>query len=270
MAFHIDTYDLPPLRCYGDAHAYWSRIKPWRGDGDKNTRPIAGRKKRHMTIRMLNDESIAMRLWHTDVLVYHKNGDLTLDAYGSVSTDSFARCLTPWGVDVSWNTDLGYMLHLKRGELTHTVLQRDNRITLKRDPINGEWAPLDESMLRPFTKYAVNVKKANAVLKEHRFNDFVAWLKAVKAMGTKFLVDPWSRHQLRHPEIVELMKAGGEGWMKVAEDTAGDEDQVRQMLYVHFQCVEQVKMPYVVGFDTGSLRASHRRWGRLVNCYTGG
>lgn len=267
MAFHIDSHDLPPIRCYGDALAYWNRIKPWRGDADTNSRPLAGRKKRHMTIRKGDDDSIIMRLWQTDVVTYHKNGDLTLSAYSSVSTNAFASRLTPYAVGVTWTNELGYMLHLTRDNITHTVRQSSHLITLRRDPINGDWAPVDASMLRPFIKYAVDVKRANAALKETNFKDYVAWLKALRAMGQKFQVDRWNRDVLRPAQVVDLLKQGVESWATVAEASGGDEDAVRQSLYAHFQCVDKIEVPYVVGFDTSSLRASHRRWSHIVNRY---
>lgn len=266
MAFHIDTYDLPRLLGYSDALNYWSRIKPWRGDPDRNSRPIAGRKKRHLTIRKLNDGSIAMRLWSTDVVIYHPNGDISLEAYQSTSTDSFARCLTPPSLGTSWNSDIGYMLHLGRGGVTCTFLQRDRHITLRRND-KHEWEPVDPDMLRPFNKYVVNVKKANAALKEAQFRDFCTWLKAVTGLGRKFLVDPWSRDIPTPAKAVELLKEGGESWIKLAEASSGDTDLVRRWLYIHYQCVEHIEVPYVVGYDTASIRASNNRWRNLAKCY---
>ena len=127
MAFHIDTYDLPHLRSHSDALNYWARIKPWRG-GDENVRPLAGRNKKHMNIRKLNDHSIAMRLHGTDVVIYHPDNTITLNAYPSVSTDMFARSVTPAGICTTFNSGAGYLVHLERENTTMTFLPANEKI----------------------------------------------------------------------------------------------------------------------------------------------
>jgi hypothetical protein len=69
----------------------------------QNTKPIAGkgvnagivplghRNRTHFQIRMRQDESIACRLWRTDVVVFDKDGTITIDpaGYSTVSTANF-------------------------------------------------------------------------------------------------------------------------------------------------------------------------------------
>lgn len=268
MAFHINTHDLPPLRGYSDALNYWGKTDPWRGSGDTNTRPLAGRNKKHMTIRMTNSDAIAMRLHGTDVVVYHPDGTIVLNAYQSISTDMFARRLTPSGICTTFNNPVGFLLHLERDNTTMTFLLARDSVRLMRAD-NGDWLPVDPAMFAPFIKYRVDTAKANAVLKAYGFNDFKAWVKARAAMGQPqmrqgYLRDP--KYSNGWVQTIELFRDGPDGWNAIFDDYHDRAaDAVRDAIYRIENCIIKVEVPSIAGFDVSSVRASANKWRRLSN-----
>lgn len=269
MAFHIDTYNIPPIRNYSDAKQYWSRIKPWRGAGDMNARPIAGRNKKHMIMRMTNDESIAFRLHGTDVVVYHPDGTITLNAYPSVSTDMFARSLTPSGISTSFNNGAGYLLHLERGDTTMTFRMARESVRLMRHELLG-WLPTDPAMFAPFVKYRVNTTKANDELKRYKFKDFQAWIKARAAlvstrMGIGYLRDP--KYCTDYGSVLADFLAMEEGgWERLFEEYHDRADEaVRNAIYKIENCIIKIEVPSVAGYNVSTITASANKWRRLAN-----
>lgn len=269
MAFHIDTYNIPPIRCYNDALNYWGRIKPWRGTtgSDKNERPLAGRNKKHMTIRMLNDESIAFRLHGTDVVIYHTDTTVTLHGYPSVSTDMFARCLTPSGICTSFNSGAGMLVHLGRENTTMTHRMANNTVRLMRDD-NGDWLPVDPAMFEPFVKYRIDTKRANAALKQYGLKDFQAWVKARAAMSNppanRYM--PSSKYHNAWHETLTKFTIMGDGWEELfATYGRNAGDVVRDSIYKIENCIIKTEVPYVAGYDVSTIQASANKWRRLAN-----
>ena len=269
MAFHIDTYNIPPIRCYSDALNYWGKIKPWRGSGDTNSRPIAGRAKKHMVMRQLNNDGIAFRLHGTDVVVYHPDGSIVLNAYPSISTDMFARSLTPSGICTTFNSGAGYLLHLERENTTMTFRMARDNVRLQRNDA-GEWHPVDPAMFQPFIKYRVNTTRANDALKRYGFNNFKAWVKARAAMsqprmGLGYIRDPKYCNDLG--EILShfvTIEAGG--WDRIFEEYHDrSADVVRDAIYKVENCIIKVEIPSIAGYDVTSVQASANKWARLAN-----
>jgi hypothetical protein len=252
MAFHIDSFDLPPLRSYSDALNYWTRIKPWRGHSPTDARPLANRGKHHMTIRKLNDNSIAMTLHSTDVVTYHPDGDVSLQAYGSVSTDAFARALTPDGVGTHFNNGIGYVIALIRDEQQEMRLLRGKHVRLRRD--ERGWFAVNPDDFTTFTKTSVDRKKANAAAKEYRLNDYLAWRKAAIKMGMKINPSP------HNEPIIELLKEGD--FPAVAAATAWQRnDYVKKLVYRHAGAIIETELPVLSGWIAlNNLLASSRRW----------
>lgn len=258
MAFHINTHDIPTLRCYSDAKIYWERIKPWRGRGDTNTRPLAGRNKSNMTIRKLNDDSIAMALWSTDVVTYHPDGDITLEAYSSVSTNMFARELTPGGIHVTFGHPLGDLVHLDlpdRTIRTYKMAGRCVRLTRKDDC----WTPSDMTQITTIAKYGLDQSRARAIAKEYGFADYVAWCKALDALGQPVE----GSYYMSKPKVPELLKQGMEGWVELRKMFRHDTARARDSLYAMTGCIKTTHLPYVEGYSYDTIVASRRRWSAL-------
>lgn len=255
MAFHIDTYSFPPLRGYSDALNYWNRIKPWRGRGDTNIRPLAGRNKHHMTIRKLNDDSIVMSLHGTDVVTYHPDGDVSLQTYGSISTDIFARALTPDGITTAFNHALGYVVALDFDGQQEMRLLRGKHVRLRKN--SRGWFAVNPDDFAPFFKRSVDRKKANAAAKEYRLNDFIAWYNAATKMG---LTIGNGSHASR---TIEMLKEGDFQGVAAANRwcRTGVVEMVKFTVYRHAGAIINTELPVVYGWNAlNAVLSSQRRW----------
>jgi hypothetical protein len=115
MAFSANTKGFPSgLQDYGHALSRFESKKPWnswRYNPDSTERPIGQRAVKHndgrqynKAMRRLSDGSIAFRLFDTDCVIWHPNGQLTVQGYASMSTTDFIRHLTPHGISHSYRT----------------------------------------------------------------------------------------------------------------------------------------------------------------------
>lgn len=259
MSFHINSCDLPPLRCYNDALSYWERIKPWRGDSDTNTRPIAGRNKRGQTIRKLNDGAIAMRLYHTDVVVYHPDGSITLTGHPSVSTDAFARALTPYHVSTIFNSGAGLVVYLHG----RAYLMSEGTLRIARNE-KDEWRPVDMNETKPFRKYVVNTKRKNAEAKYYNVSDFKSWLKARKVMGEQYAGYYWG-YNADHAQLRERLRST-ENWEGIYKEFGeSTEAAVNDAILSIDGCIEVVKLTYVNSYnEINAVIASHRKYAHVM------
>jgi len=259
MAFHIDSFDLPPLRGYSDALNYWNRIKPWRGHSPTDARPLASRGKHHMTIRKLNDNSIAMTLHSTDVVTYHPDGDVSLEAYSSVSTDMFARALTPGGITTAFNHALGYVVALDFDGQQEMRLLRGKHVRLRKN--SRGWFAVNPDDFTPFIKKSVDRKKANAAAKEYRLDDFIAWYSAATKMGLT-IESMQSVH--RASTTIELLKEGDFQGVVVANRwnrKTGVVEMVKFLVYRHAGAIVETELPVVYGWNAlNAVLSSQRRW----------
>lgn len=116
MAFaNLNTSAFAPLRSYADADIYFNNTREVRGyDKTLNGVPLRNDRKLHTaySLRRLNDGSYACHMYHTDVLVFHKDGSLTLDvSYNTQSTHDFANRFL-WGAN---GANTKFYVHTKNG-----------------------------------------------------------------------------------------------------------------------------------------------------------
>jgi hypothetical protein len=206
-----------------------------------NTRPIAGngrnagiiplghRNRTHFQIRMRQDESIACRLWRTDVVVFDKNGTITIDpaGYSTVSTANFIGEVL--GVNATqYNNRLivsvadghyqaeGLVLRNKVGGWTaqYEVLEckRDVVHNIDRKMMNGLRKDTQE-----FRKFLSGLMK----IKDHTLTEEELAEVNIRDNGALSLISVW-RHDVsvvteRHTKFNEMVKSGdAENWHTAA------------------------------------------------------
>jgi len=168
--FAYDASGLTSLPDYTKALAFYERADRWRGEPVE--RVLDNSRKRYVTIRKVNGDSIACRLHHTDVVTYHPDNSLTIKPYGSRSTDEFAsRLLSGTGISTYFNS--GYM---RVGDLFFLAVRE---LRLVRE--NDAWVVTNPE---PFTWSVINRKVANALLKEYNYKAFAEWVRMLEATDT--------------------------------------------------------------------------------------
>ena len=166
--------DLPHLRTWQEAFKHYNTIVPLRGT---DLRPICatrnGRRKKQYQIEMRDNNDIACVLYHTDVLLFHPDGEITFTAggYDTTTTHSFATGIlsgNTWNYRALFFTRKGRtIIELSTGEVL--TVERDQIIKLRwkaekivdRGTGYGEYEFIDKPLMY---SYFVNRKKLN----EHR------------------------------------------------------------------------------------------------------
>lgn len=174
MAFAYDGRHLPRITSYDSAHRFWERAQHWRGqDNEHDERVLDSKRKKHVTIRKLHDNSIACQLHNTDVVTFHPDNTMTVKPWNSISTDEFFNQLLGGfnSVRAWFNRGL-----IRVGDKFYNAFD-----TLKIDCASGQLL----SEPRPFKIRTINRKKSNEVRKLYNYQDFATWVRMLAAMGER-------------------------------------------------------------------------------------
>lgn len=203
----------------------------------QNTKPIAGkgvnagiiplghRNRTHFQIRMRQDESIACRLYRTDVVVFDKDGTITIDpaGYSTVSTANFIGEVL--GVNATQYdnrlivkvNDGRYQaegLKLRSYAMGYEVLE------CKRDVVHN----IDRKMMNGLRRDTQDFRKFLSGLmkiKDHTLTEEELAEVNIRDNGALSLISVW-RHDVRvvverHTKFNELVKSGdAENWHSAA------------------------------------------------------
>lgn len=256
MSFSIDTYGLPAIESYADALKKWNNTKPWRGYSDDHPRPLdRNRAKKHMTIYLdPASEDIRLHLHSTDVVIYHKDGSITLNPYTSVSTDKFANDLLPHDLLTHFNHSEFYIVTC--GTRWGTDSKHYSIPSSGMRFIKGacEWLPMGQC--GAMIQYKVNRKQANIVTKATGFDQFKAWYEAVVAMSDvaagnnwvgKDVVLRWLGNRGDWPEIAAWVRAKGM-------------DTLRDLILKRYSAIDEIAHPYADTATLAAITRSHAKW----------
>lgn len=95
MSWSSNHDDLRTIGSYAAALSRWESVTPIRGS---NLRPLGNRRKQHQEIIKRADNSIACKLYRTDVVTFHPDESVEVRTYNSRSTATFADALLPSGL----------------------------------------------------------------------------------------------------------------------------------------------------------------------------
>jgi hypothetical protein len=239
---------------YEQALQKFNSIDPIRGR-NVDTRPVAQRRNDNFTIRLSpKDESVIIRLYHTDIITYHKDGTIELEPYASKLTDDAVRGIFRGAVTPMYTNPVGPVLYTK-GKYYRIpgIATLDKDLNL----ISGS---------KPFTHYQVDKAKGAAALKQSGYKQFALWLNTQLRLG----IDPReeSRWQSFYPstEVIRSLDqpeyyhdiARGMGKSDVADQLTA----LRRAVHKYYDTVIETELPFVENWrQLNSIRASQRQWG---------
>ena len=228
MSYSCNTDNFPPISSFEKAKAHFNKVKPWRGDTE---RPIGVRSHKNKGMRELHDGSIAFRLYHTDCVIWHPDGTLTVEGYASMSTTSFIGSLVPDGVShAKGRKNRGEPILTLRGERPKSsrvmydlrypdMWQEENKrwraywnsgvIVRCGRPVRlqcrrGHWAPADPDNLQPFSVPVIDRALARAMSREYNLPTLEKVVNAVIALAN--LPEPVQSRGDINVEIMRLLK----------------------------------------------------------------
>jgi len=206
----------PAIGSYAEAVRVYDSIKPVRGR-DPVIRPLALRSNWNLTIRTDGEDNLIVKLYHTDVVTYRKDGHIVLKPYGSQLTNSVAG-------DLLWGTGV-WPLWKRSGSGYRCFTEASGRIYY-----TPNFADIFDRQLvagaEPVNIPRVDRKKLNAALREYKFNEFSLWLRTMDKLGATEVMrnDLWSRPSSRTivSLVLEALPCGPDAWP--------------QMIYGLFHC----------------------------------
>ena len=185
----VQTDGLNTIGSYAEAVEKWKTTKPIRGYIESDPRPLGPRKKHgHINIRMVGDD-VALRLYRTDIIVWHPDDSFDVESYSSISTDMVFNAVSPHGIcsqfacpgyNVLW---LGKPRYWADGEGRGYAI-RNGRAHVFRNK-GGGWA-INPKDVVPFEQSYVERSVAKAQLTKTNYHEFQLWASAKDK-----LVDDW-------------------------------------------------------------------------------
>ena len=226
----IDFYRVDS---FATAETRWNSVKPIRGS---DIRPLGNRRKTHLQIIKIDDNTYACRLYSTDCVVYHRDGriEVTTCGWDTLSTASFIRYCLPYGYG-AWNSKGNTIVKCSHGlyivpSNCSMTIHPDGSITDSVKPTKKmvdrektkearakykpflEWAKgfdtmFAESIMRPnYPENRVYVNAANLFMRSPESISEDDW--PVVYMGMMFNVNTWKEPYTYAQIRNHLLKAG--------------------------------------------------------------
>jgi hypothetical protein len=247
------------ITSYEQALAKYNSIAPIRGRS-ADIRPLGQRRNDNLTIRKLDNGSVAIRLYHTDIITYHDDGTIDLEPYASKLTDEAVNQVLRGAVWASYTNPVG------------PVLWTRNNGDSKGYLVDGaRGATLDKNLnviagTKPFTRYNVNRKKANAACAKG-FDQFKLWVQTQVRLG----IDPrqgerWAPVSLSNMALACLDEpdryADIARGMSTYVTVDSHLDAIRRQVLAYHDCIEETEVAYVTAYkQLTAIQSSKKRWG---------
>ena len=229
MYGHYRNSGIRVITRYEEALNRLTKTKPIAGRGvNAGIVPLGHRDKPSNQIRMRQDESIACRLWRTDVVVFDKDGTITIDpaGYSTVSTANFIGEVL--GVNAK-QYDSRLIVGVADGQYQADGLKlrsldawshRYEVVECKQDVVHG----IDRKMMNGLRRDTQDFRKFLSGLmkiKDHTLTEEELAEINIRDNGALSLISVW-RHDVkvvveRHTKFNEMVKSrDAENWHTAA------------------------------------------------------
>lgn len=226
MYGHNRNSGIRSIMRYEEALHRLTNTKPIAGKGvNAGVIPLGHRNRTHFQLRMRQDESIACRLWRTDVVVFDKNGTITIDpaGYSTISTAAFISEVLRVGATQSDNRLVVYVnnghyqadgLKLRPYAMGYEVVECKQDVVHGLDRKQMNALRRDTQEFRKFLSGLMKIK--DCTLTEEELGEV-----NIRENGALSLISVW-RHDVkevtkRHTKFNELVKSGdAENWHSAA------------------------------------------------------
>lgn len=242
MAFGVSMYNVDYVRSYADAVDMYNKATAWRGEDPDGERPLPDKRDRAYGVRM-DGTDVVFRMYHTDVVTWHKDGSYTVNngGYHTNSTCAFATNFMP--------RDAYLVKQAKVLRINNTMYPiAGHRVTVSPDgTVSGEG-------LGRFGRRTINRKNSKKLREDSNFLAYRAWHSLMFPMVKDTLPPMWKRRYIPIDHIEEYIK-NEEKWHEVMVSSAGQPNQVLERLYVYlgrdYDIWEYKYEPTLTGYDIG-------------------
>jgi hypothetical protein len=235
MSFGLNMYDcgVSKIDSHAEALAFYNSCRVKRGNIDTDPRPIRGKERSPMDIRVKHG-NVIFRYHRTDVVTWRPDDSYTVQCWASQSTAMFASCFIPWKLD-SFN--LSTVLRVR-----DTLYPVVDRITVHAD------GRVDTTAV--FSRQVINRANAKQALASTRYADYVAWYKLMWPMVRGSRHNPYQFASVRYYYVKDVL-ADDANWHNLMMGPNGRPDEIRNALYTAldhefavYDTVQEASLPY--------------------------
>lgn len=223
------------LESYDDALNLFESVKPWRGSQD---RPWGDRKHSTKRMVMLPDRSIAFQYQGFRFAIWHPDGTLTVEGFGSAQQKAVWDLNMPESILFDEHKRTGSTLMVVRRDMIRdskwwwgrfpkwisksglekpswgdrkanpdvVVIKINRPVRLHYCAERDIWWPVDEDALEPFEWAEIDKKRTRAINIEYKLTDFDGYLKTLTALVDNAM-PPWGG-DIDDEELLEIIKSG--------------------------------------------------------------
>lgn len=241
MSYSCNTAGFPRIHSYDAARKHFDSVKPWQSKYNRGgeERPIGQRAVKHnddyqfnKAMRELGDGSIAFRLFNTDCVIWHPNGELTVHGYASMSTTAFVNSLTPGGVihrqgrkdddepvlqltqvieHVSPATEWWLESKWRGPDWDGGMIIRCDRPVRLRHCSKKTWRPINVDALQPFYVPQIDHRAARQASRRYNLPLLDKVLDAIMALNAPpppVTISSWAPGSVRLGDIMDALERG--------------------------------------------------------------
>jgi len=211
-------YNVSWVRSHADAVDMYNKATAWRGEDPDGERPLPQKRSRDYGVRM-DGTDVVFRMYHTDVVTWHKDGSHTVNngGYHTNSTCAFASNFMP---NRHWLQKDA--THLRIGDRIYPIA--GHKVTVSADGV-----PSGEG-LGEFVKRTVNRKKSKVLLEAQGYPAYRDWYNTMFPMVRETLPPTWQR-KYAPASYIEAALKDPEKWHELMMSQSGTPAQVREMMY---------------------------------------
>jgi hypothetical protein len=223
MSFSVNMYgaNIGIISNYKDAVAFYHKC---RDKGDSRRR-IKGKENSHqMGVTLASNGDVEFSYYSTDVIVWHRNNNYTINTFSSISTCAFASAFMPRCHNLG---NIGSRIYIGNWEegTVHAII---STATIKGDKVKTDAV---------FAKEVINRKAAKKVLDKTPYAEYRKWHAAMYPMVKDDMPPEYQREYLGYGGVGDLL-ADPDEWHRLMMSRDGNPSAIRLGIYrAHFNRV---------------------------------
>jgi hypothetical protein len=218
MSFGLSMYHctVSSINSHAEAVAFYNSCKVKRGHDHGDERPIRGKERSSMSVRISANGAVHFKYHHTDVVSWYPDNSFKIGVYTSNSTCTFADCFTPRRTHM---TKTGTVL--MHGDLIYPLL---GSLT-----VHADGRVIQERQDTCFAIGRTDRRKGKEALARTRYAEYRTWYNVMWPMvkGTVVYLKPtWQVER----EAFDML-ADEAQWHDLMMSVIGNPNTLRELIY---------------------------------------
>ena len=205
------------INSHAEAVAFYNSCKIKRGHDHGDERPIRGKERSNMSVRISANGAVHFKYHYTDVVSWYPDDSFNIGVYTSNSTGTFADCFTPYRTCMIKTGSMlmhGDHIYPLRGSLT---VHADGRVMQEQEDTCFGISRTDR-------------RKGKEALARTRYAEYRAWQNVMWPMvsgGGAWRKYVWQVER----DALDMLKDESR-WHELMMSTIGDPSNLRKLIYL--------------------------------------